>query len=166
MLIFNQRNHSCYYNQALILFNMRPISINPRCTCRNVKPDVVIQNKKSTAKADATEIIDVETFQLSSPIATTTSVVINLSDIEDDDDDDVRILNFVPKNTSFEKRKRIKLEKGESSKQNSNPNDVPFFFEICTETITAKKLFSSPVVIMLIALIASFFTFVKKSKKI
>ncbi|KEH17548.1 hypothetical protein MTR_0008s0030 [Medicago truncatula] len=59
------------------------------------------------AKADAAEIIDVETFQFSYPIATTTSVVINLSDI--DYDDDVRILNFVPKNTSFGKRKGSKL---------------------------------------------------------
>jgi len=89
-----------------------------------------------------TEIIDVETFQLSSPIATTISVVINLSDIEDDDDDDVRILNFVPKNTSFEKRRRIKLEKGESSsKPNPNPNKVTFFCEICTETKTTKEAF-------------------------
>jgi len=87
-----------------------------------------------------TEIIDVETFQLSSPIATT-SAVINLSDIEDDDDD-VRVLNFVPKNTSFGKRKRVKLEKGESSsKPNPNPNEVPFFCEICTENKTTKEAF-------------------------
>ena len=86
---------------------MRPLSINPRCTCRNscfgdgnklhgsVKPDVAIKTQKINCqiKADATKIIDVETFQFSSPIATTTSVVINLSDIEDDDDD-VKILNY------------------------------------------------------------------------
>lgn len=96
---------------------MRHILVKPRCTCCNscfgygnklhgfVKSDVVIKHKKSTAKAHATEIIDVETFQFSSPIATTPSVIINLSDIHYDDDDDVRILNFVPKNTSFGKRK-------------------------------------------------------------
>ncbi|KEH37680.1 zinc finger, C3HC4 type (RING finger) protein [Medicago truncatula] len=105
-------------------------------TTTTTRDSVVVPPSTST-----TEVIDVETFQFSSPIATTTSDVINLSDIEEDDDDDVKILNFVPKNTSFGKRRRVKLEKGESSKQNSNPNEVPFFCEICTETKTTKEAF-------------------------
>jgi E3 ubiquitin-protein ligase RNF144 len=83
------------------------------------------------------EIIDVETFHFS-PTTTKTSItaVIDLSDAEDDDD--VRILDFVPQKTTFGKRRRIKTEKGESSKSN---NDVPFICEICTETKTTNDAF-------------------------
>jgi hypothetical protein len=64
LLVFNQRNHSCYYNQALFRSYMSPISVKPRCnSCPgdvnklhgSFKQDEVIENKKSTAKAGAIE---------------------------------------------------------------------------------------------------------------
>ncbi|KAL9314586.1 hypothetical protein ACSQ67_020038 [Phaseolus vulgaris] len=57
--------------------------------------------------------------------------VVDLSDTEDDDD--LRVLNFIPANTSFGKRKRFT---GESS------GAVPFDCEICTETKTSTEAFS------------------------
>ncbi|KAL5098400.1 hypothetical protein RYX36_002727 [Vicia faba] len=86
------------------------------------------------------EVIDVESFHLPPTTAkTSTPVVIDLSDGEDDDE--LRILNFVPKFNPLRKRKRINVEKGESSSANANTNVVPFICEICTETKTAKDAF-------------------------
>ncbi|XP_027188938.1 E3 ubiquitin-protein ligase RSL1-like isoform X2 [Cicer arietinum] len=89
------------------------------------------------APPSTAEIIDVESFHFSRRTKNNTSIsaAIVLSDTEDDDD--VRILNFIPKNIPFKKRKRI--EKGESS--NSNSNSVPFICEICTETKTTHDAF-------------------------
>jgi E3 ubiquitin-protein ligase RNF144 len=77
------------------------------------------------------EIIDLDTYRLSGKRVI--SEVIDLSDEEDDDD--IKILNFIPKSTSFGKRKRI--EKGESS----NSRNAPFVCEICTDTKTMRDAF-------------------------
>ncbi|WJX28662.1 RBR-type E3 ubiquitin transferase [Trifolium repens] len=90
------------------------------------------------------EIINLDTYRLSGkrviseqlsniPRVASVSEVIDLSDEEDDDD--IKILNFIPKSTSFGKRKRI--DKGESS----NSRNAPFVCEICTDTKTMRDAF-------------------------
>ncbi|KAF1864479.1 hypothetical protein Lal_00021902 [Lupinus albus] len=66
------------------------------------------------------------------------SILIDLSDSDDDQNDDVTILTSKPPNTPFGKPKRI-FEIGESS--NSNNTITPFLCHICTETKTLNDAF-------------------------
>ncbi|XP_057432324.1 uncharacterized protein LOC130725085 [Lotus japonicus] len=120
------------------------------------------QRKRSDVPLSADEVIDIDSICFTpggggisnSTITTSTStststgnrchpVIIDLSDGEDDDD--VRILNFIPLNTPFGKRRKTDhhinnnnrfFERGECSK------DAPFVCGNCRNTKTVRDSFS------------------------
>lgn len=89
------------------------------------------RRRRNRVQPSTPEVIDLDSFRSYSK--RTISAVIDLSDEEDDD---IKILDFIPKNTSLRKRKRI-FEKGECS----NSSNIPFVCKICTETKTMKEAF-------------------------
>ncbi|XP_058757862.1 E3 ubiquitin-protein ligase RSL1-like [Vicia villosa] len=94
------------------------------------------RRRRNRVQPSTPEVIDLDSFRSYNKrtmSAATISSVINLSDEEDDD---IKILDFIPKNTFLRKRKRI-FEKGESS----NSSNIPFVCEICTDTKTMKEAF-------------------------
>lgn len=114
-----------------------------------------LETRRRVVPPSTPEVIDVESFNFTPNRSTAINLdhydavskphplVIDLSDNEDDDD--VRILNFIPQNTPFGKRRRnnnynSRFEKGESS--SSPSNGTPFVCEICTETKTARDAFT------------------------
>ncbi|KAE9587650.1 putative transcription factor C2H2 family [Lupinus albus] len=81
--------------------------------------------------------ISVEHYSLNPHLYRT--ILIDLSDSDDDQNDDVAILTSNPPNTPFGKRKRV-FEIGESSNTKNN-TITPFLCHICTETKTLNDAF-------------------------